>query len=166
VQGEQQERQDSANEDWPLETQTTAKRGPSHFVTLAMLLISTVAIVGLGLFASADERGFGTHEQLGLPPCQMLAVTGVPCPGCGVTTSVTLAAKGNASESFATQPLGLLLVLLVPLLSLCAVVLHVRGVDIYARFEHRRWPWVRVVLALSASAWIYKIVAHVTHGDG
>ncbi len=165
MQREQHERQASADDDWPLDAEKPVKRGASHFVTLALLLMSTAAILALGLFASADGRGFGTHEQLGLPPCQMMAMTGVPCPGCGVTTSVTLAAKGKASESLATQPLGLLLVLFVPLLTLFAVLLHVRGVDLYSRFEHRQLPWVRVFLALAAGAWIYKIVAHVTLGD-
>src|SRR5687768_15883893 len=34
-----------------------------------------------------DSRGMGTHEQLGMPPCTFLFLTGIRCPSCGMTTS-------------------------------------------------------------------------------
>ena len=32
----------------------------------------------------------GTHQQLGLPPCNFVTLTGYPCPACGMTTSFAL----------------------------------------------------------------------------
>ena len=53
------------------------------------------AIVGTGLLAvlllasqlRPDPRGWGTHEQLGLPPCTFFLVVGKRCPACGMTTA-------------------------------------------------------------------------------
>jgi hypothetical protein len=54
-----------------------------------------LVLLGLGLsvllvvaaFLKPDPHHFGTHQQLGLPPCTFYAVFGVPCPTCGMTTS-------------------------------------------------------------------------------
>lgn len=54
-----------------------------------------LALLGLGLLAPwcaaallhPDPRGFGTHQQLGLPPCSAEALFGVRCPSCGMTTA-------------------------------------------------------------------------------
>jgi hypothetical protein len=35
----------------------------------------------------ADSRGYGTHQQLGFPPCVVRVSLGVPCPSCGGTTA-------------------------------------------------------------------------------
>lgn len=86
-------------------------------------------------------------------------MTGVPCPGCGVTTSVTLAGQGRPWASLQTQPLGLFLAYGVPLLTLWALVMHLRGEDIYERFEGRRLPWVRMLLVVGVFAWIFKIAS-------
>ena len=34
-----------------------------------------------------DQRGYGTHEQVGLPPCTFIRVFNVRCPTCGMMTS-------------------------------------------------------------------------------
>lgn len=41
----------------------------------------------------------GTHRQLGLPPCLMLQLTGVPCLSCGMTTSVSLVMHGDLTAA-------------------------------------------------------------------
>lgn len=45
---------------------------------------AAVALVAASL--TPDPAGHGTHMQLGMPPCGFLASTGLPCPGCGLTT--------------------------------------------------------------------------------
>jgi hypothetical protein len=52
------------------------------------------------------RSGIGTHEALGMQPCQFLARTGLPCPGCGMTTSFAWFVRGNIVASLWTQPLG------------------------------------------------------------
>jgi hypothetical protein len=143
--------------DWPGDERRPRRRSSSHYLVLFGLLGATASIGILALAADPDSRGYGTHEQLGLPPCRMMDWTGVPCPGCGVTTSVTLAAQGHPLAAFWIQPFGLLTVIALPLLSLWAVAGHFRGQDLYRNIEERRAPWVRAVLVLMALAWIYKI---------
>ena len=56
----------------------------------------------------AVVRGL-SHTSLGLP-CQLRAATGVPCPLCGMTTSVTAAAVGDLRTAVAANPAGLVAV--------------------------------------------------------
>lgn len=81
--------------------------------------LDRLANLGWGLLGAAplataailtpSASGYGTHQQLGLPPCTFLWLTGVPCPFCGMTTSWTHAAHGHLLASLRTQPFGLVL---------------------------------------------------------
>ncbi len=42
-----------------------------------------------------------------LPLCLFKAVTGLPCPGCGMGHALILALNGRFAESFAAHPLGM-----------------------------------------------------------
>src|SRR5262245_53861942 len=53
-----------------------------------------------------------THRQLGLPPCTFFAVTGMPCPSCGMTTSFALLMHGDPAASLRANAVGTLLALL------------------------------------------------------
>jgi len=43
-------------------------------------------------------------------PCPLRAVTGVPCPFCGLTTSVKATVGGHLGTALAANPAGLLIV--------------------------------------------------------
>ena len=77
-------------------------------------------VIGLlGVFAIAikldpyqddgSPRVMATHQQLGLPPCTFLEVTGVPCPACGMTTSFALLVRGDVMNSLRANWVGTLL---------------------------------------------------------
>ena len=59
-----------------------------------------------------DPRGFGTHQSLGLPPCTFRALFGIPCPGCGMTTSFSHLVRGNVVQASRANIGGVLLALL------------------------------------------------------
>ena len=125
---------------------------------LGLCALTLVGVAVLGVWVDPDPRGFGTHEQLGLAPCRTLDVIGIPCPGCGVTTSVSLLWHGELWASFMNQPFGFLLGLLVPLAALGAVVRHLGGGDLYADSLKMRWGKALLALAsVMVLAWIYKI---------
>jgi len=55
----------------------------------------SLVVLGIGAWMTPSPKGIGTHaENLGLPPCGLYRMTGVPCPTCGCTTAVTYVAHG------------------------------------------------------------------------
>jgi hypothetical protein len=65
---------------------------PDRLSRSARWLLGAAAVVVLALLATAAslrpaEQGYGTHEQLGLPPCTFVALFGIRCPSCGMTTA-------------------------------------------------------------------------------
>jgi hypothetical protein len=115
----------------PSITKTTIKP-PSHFPPNSQSTISNpeplgfpldrrgralLSVLSLGLIAGfclaatlqPDSRGYGTHRQLGLPPCTVRLLFGIPCPSCGMTTSFASLMRGQLDQSFRANPAGLLL---------------------------------------------------------
>jgi hypothetical protein len=85
----------------------------------------------------------------------------VPCPGCGVTTSVTLAAQGRFADSFANQPFGFLVALLMGGLVAFAAVGTVAGRDLnrdLTALPVRARALGIVLGAAMVLAWVYKLL--------
>lgn len=59
-----------------------------------------------------DPSGMGTHQQLGLPACTSVALFGIRCPGCGMTTSWSLLLRGRLVEAFSANCGGALLAII------------------------------------------------------
>ena len=142
----------------PAGTRDRAARSTEHWVILAVALLGIVGLLVLGLLVDPDPRGFGTHEKLGLPPCRTIDWWGIPCPGCGVTTSVSLAAHGDLLGSLRTQPFGLVSAACVALGSAWALLATLAGRDLYAdlRAANLRPPAI-VLGVLMAGSWAYKL---------
>ncbi len=71
---------------------------PTHWIARWALILSSLAIglaLALAWTLTPDERGFGTHQQLGLPPCSGRFLWGGACPSCGMTTSWCWLVRGN-----------------------------------------------------------------------
>ena len=135
-------------------------RSREHGLVLVLCLAAPLALLALGLTLRPDPRGWGTHEQLGFRPCYPMAHWNVPCPGCGVTTSVALLARGDVLAALRTQPLGPLLVLGAGAAAAWALNGHRRGRDLVA--ELTRWRWrvlARAAGLLLLLAWLFKIAA-------
>ncbi|MBI5362573.1 MAG: DUF2752 domain-containing protein [Planctomycetes bacterium] len=129
-----------------------------HRVLFAGANLALVVLVAFALFVEPDPRGFGTHEKLGLPPCAPMELWNVPCPGCGVTTSFTLAAHGRLLASFVNQPLGAAIAVGVPLFALWAWRVHLKRGDLRDELSRRAtWPWAVGVTVLVTVAWLYKL---------
>lgn len=139
-------------------------RTQAHWVLLALVPACVVVLLVLGFFVEPAPSGYGTHTQLGLRPCASLAWFHLPCPGCGVTTSVALAAHGRPVAAFVNQPFGLVVAVLLALYPLWALAQLARGRDLYAslaRLSARNW-----MIFLGASilgAWLYKLAVVLAH---
>jgi len=68
-------------------------------LVLGWALVFTVAAGLNPYFEDGTPRQMETHRQLGLPPCTFKALTGLPCPSCGMTTSFALLVRGDVWNS-------------------------------------------------------------------
>jgi hypothetical protein len=105
--------------------------------------------------------GHGTHLQLGLPPCTFLALTGVPCPLCGATTTFSLLAHGRVGDGVANQPFAALLFLMTASLAAVAWLEAAAPRGRWRRLEsvvERADPWAPgAFVLLLMLGWTYKI---------
>lgn len=62
---------------------------------LAFWCLSVLTGFSFALAVDPDPRGYGTHQQFGLPPCSFRLLFGIPCPSCGGTTCVAHFVRGN-----------------------------------------------------------------------
>ncbi len=74
-----------------------------------------------------DTRHIGTHQQLGLPPCGFLTVTGLPCPTCGMTTAFVYTVHGHIFEGIRSQVAGFVLAIGTVAVGLIGAVAAVTG---------------------------------------
>ena len=77
-------------------------------------------------------------------PCPMRAVTGIPCPFCGMTTSVTAAVRFDIASAWAANPMGMVAVVA------AVVLLVLRGVT------EVRVPWWLIGSTL-AGMWLFQL---------
>ncbi|MEQ9410559.1 MAG: DUF2752 domain-containing protein [Fuerstiella sp.] len=76
---------------------------------LAVIAFGLLFLFGIAIWLEPDPRGFGTHQQLGFPPCQFRQFLGVHCPHCGMTTSFSNIVRGRFDAAWDANPLGILL---------------------------------------------------------
>lgn len=77
-------------------------------------------------------------------PCPLRSLTGIPCPFCGMTTSVKETMSGHVAGALAANPAGLLLV---------AAVLYL----LVARPAKVWLPPVAVLLPVIALLWLFEL---------
>jgi len=68
-------------------------------MAMVMLAVGLAAPLGAASLLEPDQRGYGTHQQLGLPPCTFVVLFGRRCPTCGGTTSWAYLVRGRLIEA-------------------------------------------------------------------
>lgn len=114
--------------------------------------------MGIAAWVTPAAGGMGTHLQLGLPPCGLVEVFGLPCPSCGYTTSFALFVRLRWVASFWNQPAGFALALGFALTAWAALYSAVTGKALHRMFA----PWatprnVFAAIFLLLMAWAWKI---------
>jgi hypothetical protein len=94
---------------------------------LAIAGLVLLAVLGLARWLRPDPRGFGTHGQLGLPPCQFRATIGLPCPSCGLTTAFAWMVRGRPDQAWRANPAGCVLAPLAAVLGVWLLAVAARG---------------------------------------
>ncbi|HEY0536681.1 MAG TPA: DUF2752 domain-containing protein [Actinoplanes sp.] len=91
-------------------------------------------------------------------PCPLRALTGVPCPFCGLTTAAIALVRGRAGAAFGANPLifglAVLAVAVGPL-----VVLRAFGVMSVPRPwpSQRRHRWGRLAVLVAVASWLFQL---------
>lgn len=105
---------------------------------LVVLALGFAAVFGVAVYldpyqADGTPRTMGTHQGLGLPPCNMPLLIGKPCPSCGMTTSFSLLMHGDPVNSVRANWAGTVLALLWLALIPWSIVSAVRGKYLFVR---------------------------------
>jgi hypothetical protein len=116
----------------------------------AFLFVSGAAVLVTAAALSPDPAGHGTHTQLGLPPCGFLLMTGLPCPGCGLTTSFAHMIRLELGGAFAANPLGVLLFSVTALGVVVAGVGMGRSLPVIRTLDRLHFEKVLIVLGVGA----------------
>ena len=119
---------------------------PLHAAPASTDVVAAGAALALGVaFLVSPE-----HVEDGPVLCPFRRLTGLPCPGCGLTRSWVYLAHGWWREAFAAHPFGIVAALAVVSLVVALVVARLRrrpppSIDTFVRR-----PWVLAV----AAAWL------------
>lgn len=108
-------------------------RGLLVAIVLGLAAVFTVAYWLNPYEADGSAKRIATHQQLGLPPCTFVDVTGIPCPACGMTTSFALLVRGDIFSSLRANWVGTLLASFCVLVIPWAIGSIVRGQPLFVR---------------------------------
>ncbi|MCU0703650.1 MAG: DUF2752 domain-containing protein [Fimbriiglobus sp.] len=155
---------DDADEFDFVEVRPRRPRKLARYVRVLLVLMAAgfAAVLGVALWlnpynADGSAKTMETHRQLGLPRCNMVELTGKPCPACGMTTSFALLAHGDVLQSLRANWVGTLLcgslILLTPWLVVSGFrgrLLWVRNGELFATILMAgllllmtgRWAWI------------------------
>jgi len=83
------------------------------------LIPRRIALVAAGIFlsiATLHATGVSSADRIGMAIpflCPFKALTGIPCPGCGMTRALISMAKGDFHAAFGYNPFSFFLVFMV-----------------------------------------------------
>ena len=135
----------------------------NRIVGIAGLVICLSLLIVARSLSPAD-KGYGTHEALGLQPCGFKTVTGIPCMTCGMTTAFSHTTRGQFVSAFIVQPAGTLLALITAMLTFVFGWAAIQGMSLKPLGSFIARP--RVLFSLFGFmlvSWIFEIVRHLQH---
>jgi len=122
------------------------------------LLISACTVLAVAAWLQPAASGYGTHTQLGLPPCNFLRLTHLPCPSCGLTTCFAFAVRLQFRNAFFANPFGILAFLGTVTAIPTAVFLLCSRISFRRITEHAHFPKaVYAATALYFLSWMFKL---------
>ncbi|MHC4444523.1 MAG: DUF2752 domain-containing protein [Planctomycetota bacterium] len=140
-----------------------------HPVTSRLYAAGLALAAGILLYTAAglvpSKNHIGTHQQLKLPPCGFVIMTGFPCPTCGMTTAYAYTVRGRFIQAIRSQIAGFLMALGTAALGIVSVVSAVAGrrpsINWYRINPTNMVWWLAALLIL---AWAVKITLGLTDG--
>ena len=125
-----------------------------------------LAVLVLAARLSPSPSGIGSHQSVGLQPCQFLVSTKLPCPSCGMTTSFTWFVRGNLLASVYVQPMGAVLAAINAVCAWGGLYVAATGRPVYRVLKLLPGRYYLVLLFVGVLAWGWKILIHLNGLDG
>ena len=123
-----------------------------------VLFAGPLTVVILAALLHPDPAGVGTHQQLGLPPCGFLFVTGYPCPACGLTTAFAHMVRAEFIGAALANPFGILLFLVTVAIIPVAGLGLVRGWPVFETLDRLQFEkWALLLVVTSLLVWVTKL---------
>lgn len=137
-------------------------------VRAALLLLAAgfAALFGIAVYlnpyaADGTPKTMATHTQLGLPPCNMVAMIGKPCPACGMSTSFSLLVRGDVPAAARANWVGMLIAIYGMLLIPWALASAYRGKLIGVRSgELLMLGSLTVLVVLMTARWVAVLLSN------
>lgn len=131
-----------------------------------LVLIGCVVLISIAVWVSPDRTGLGSHQQLGLPRCNMVMITGYPCPTCGMTTAFSYSVRGRLISAIQAHPAGFLLAILTMMTAIVSVRVICTG-KVWVVNWYRISPAIVIVAAIAVIllGWIFKLVMGIMNGS-
>lgn len=125
-------------------------------VEAAVLLLVALAVIVVPALLHPDPSGYGTHTQCLLLPCFFRQLTGVPCPLCGMTTSLAHMARGELVAAFNAHLLGPLLYVLAFLTAGRSLWALIKGMPAFPQWLQGPKS-AQLMLAILLTGWVGNI---------
>jgi hypothetical protein len=132
-----------------------------NYDRLGLFLLGSLlfGLLGTAALLKPASAGFGTHEQLGLPPCTVKLIFGMRCPACGMTTSWSHLMHGELLESFRANCGGSLMGILAMIGGMGCFVAVFRGcVPARGRFAEILLMLTCVSLVVALVEWVIRLI--------
>jgi hypothetical protein len=140
-----------------------AHQGANRFTAKARLGLAAAALgllvpLAVAAWLRPDPNGFGTHRQLGLPPCTIVWLFGVRCPSCGMTTSWSHAVRGQWLHAIGSNVGGALLAAMAMVAGPWLLVSATRGRWLVGRPGDRTLAVIAsAVIVITLFDWVYRL---------
>jgi len=128
-----------------------------------LVLAPCAAVLALSAWLVPSKAGYGTHRELGLPPCAFISQTGYPCPSCGMTTAFAAMAHGRFGAAWNAQPFGMVMFAMVAALAAAGLAELVTGRDVLRNLRLGPW-WAAVTIGGMFVGWGIKIACGLAAG--
>jgi hypothetical protein len=127
-------------------------------------LCAAAAVLGVARALQPDASGIGTHLQLGLPRCGFLALTGLPCPACGLTTAFAHMARLEITAAFSAHWLGPALFGLTALAIPLSALGVLRALPFAQAIKRLRLARLAAIIAAAVlGGWLVRVATLVFH---